>query len=170
MNLLLLAVLSAALSVPTPFSVPGFRQYPATEGLNSRVMLPRITDAPERKFHTVLSQAITKGYNVVEGGTENERRGPNFGGHYVLVQWGCGTSCMYGALIDANTGKVFRLPQIPGAEQTGFKIPTIDLRSLLFRTNSRLLGVENIGDSQTYYYVLVHGQWRFLKKLPTPES
>ena len=135
------------------------------------MVLPHIMSAQEREFHTTLRQAITKGYNVVEGdGTEDERRGPNFGGHYVLVQWGCGTACMDGALIDANTGQISRLPQIPGAGQTSFHIPTIDLQSLLFRTSSRLLGVENVGDSYTYYYVLEHGQWRFLKKLRTPES
>ena len=170
MSLLLLAVLGTALSAATPSPAPAFSQYPATEGMHGRMLLPRIAGAQEREFHTVLRQAITKGYNVVDGGTEHERRGPNFGGHYVLVQWGCGSSCMEGALIDANTGQVFRLPQIPGAEQAIFRIPTIDLQSLLFRTNSRLLGVENIGDSQTYYYVLEHGRWHFLKKLPTPEK
>lgn len=168
MSLLLLAVLSAALSAATPSSAPAFRQYPATEGQHGRRMLPRITNAQEREFHTVLRQAVTKGYGVVDCGTEHERRGPNFGGHYVLVQWGCGSSCMEGALIDVHTGQVLRLPQIPGAEQTGFEIPTIELQSLQFRTGSLLLAIPYVGDSYTYYYVLGRSQWRFLRKLPTP--
>lgn len=35
---------------------------------------------------------------------------PNFAGHYILEQWGCGSSCQMGALIDALTGKVYELP------------------------------------------------------------
>jgi hypothetical protein len=79
---------------------------------------------------------------------------------------------MEAALIDANTGSVLRLPQIPGGEQHGFDIPIEppDLSALRFRTNSRLLGVPFIGDSFTYYYVLEHGRWRFLSKLPTPDE
>jgi hypothetical protein len=168
MNSLLLFVLCAAIGIGN--TLPTFSDFPATEGLHGRMALPRITNAQEREFRTELHRAITKGYDVVEGGTEHERHGPNFGGHYVLVQWGCGTSCMYGALIDANTGQVLRLPHIPGAEQTGFHIPTVDLQSLRFRTNSLLLGVDNVSDSQTYYYVLEPKGWRFLKKLPTPDN
>src|SRR5262249_12273195 len=32
---------------------------------------------------------------------------PNFGGHYFLVDWGCGSSCQSYMLVDAITGKVF---------------------------------------------------------------
>ena len=162
-GIVFLSVAMAAASAQTP----AFRQYPAAAGLQGRMQLPRIRDAAEHEFRTELRQAITKGYDVVEGGTEHERPGPNFSGHYVLVQWGCGTSCMNGALIDANTGAVLRLPRIPGAEQTGFAIPTIDMQSLLFRTDSRLLGVENVADSETWYFVLEGGRWRFLRKVPT---
>lgn len=35
---------------------------------------------------------------------KNQR--PNFAGHYILTTWGCGTSCLMGAIIDARTGKV----------------------------------------------------------------
>lgn len=158
------ATVSAAAS-----SVPAFSQYPTPDGPYGKLMLPVITNADQREFHTVLRRAITKGYDVVDGGTENERRGPNFTGHYVLVQWGCGSNCMEAALINANNGKVLRLPQMAGDKQQGFQLPTgsVDFRTLKFRTNSRLLGVPHAGDSFTYYYVLDHERWRFLKKLPT---
>ncbi len=32
--------------------------------------------------------------------------GVNFAGHFVFATWGCGTSCLQGALIDTNTGVV----------------------------------------------------------------
>jgi hypothetical protein len=172
MSLLVFVLLSGLLPNSSPTSAPRFSQYPATEGLRGQMMLPRITDAEEREFRTVLRQAVTKGYEVVDGGTEHERRGPNFGGHYVLVQWGCGSNCMEAALIDANTGHVLQLPQIPGSEVSGFEIATgsVDLRTLQFRTDSLLLGIPYVGDSQTYYYVLDRGHWRFLMKVPTPQD
>lgn len=45
----------------------------------------------------------------------------NFAGHYQLVQWGCGTTCSTGAVIDALTGQVIFLPRIAtlGMEATG---------------------------------------------------
>lgn len=33
--------------------------------------------------------------------------GVNFGGHYILTGWGCGTNCSEWAIIDARNGRVF---------------------------------------------------------------
>jgi hypothetical protein len=38
---------------------------------------------------------------------EGEADGPNFGGHFTLVSWGCGGGCQDWAVVDARTGKVF---------------------------------------------------------------
>ena len=35
----------------------------------------------------------------------------NFAGHYTLVSWGCGSPCMWGAIIDVKTGCVYDIPQ-----------------------------------------------------------
>ena len=35
------------------------------------------------------------------------RKGPNFAGHFTLVRWGCGSSCIMYAVVDASTGRVF---------------------------------------------------------------
>src|SRR2546427_1567933 len=42
------------------------------------------------------------------------RSGPNFAGHLTVVTWGCGTSCIVVALVDAKTGRVFSTPVNPG--------------------------------------------------------
>ena len=120
----------------------------------------------------MLTNAVRKGYDVVEGGTENERVGPNFAGRYVLVQWGCGSNCMEAALIDGRDGTVLRLPQIPGEELDYFGVPTgsVDMRTLEFRRYSRLLRVPRITDGMTYAYVLEGHRWQFLSKAATPEE
>jgi hypothetical protein len=33
-------------------------------------------------------------------------KGPNFAGHYAVVGWGCGTSCLQFAVVDLKSGKV----------------------------------------------------------------
>lgn len=41
---------------------------------------------------------------------EGATRTVNFGGRFVIVEWGCGTSCQSGAAIDLSDGKIYELP------------------------------------------------------------
>ena len=34
----------------------------------------------------------------------------NFAGNYIITTWGCGTSCISGAMVDVRDGKVYNLP------------------------------------------------------------
>lgn len=38
---------------------------------------------------------------------EGTRKGPNFAGHYTVVEWGCGTECQQMAIVNAKTGHVY---------------------------------------------------------------
>jgi len=130
---------------------------------------PQIVTSEQRRFRTLLRKAISKGYGVVEGGTEHERIGPNFAGHYILVQWGCGLPCMETAVIDAKDGRVLRLPRIPGdTDSRGFVVPTSsdDLRELQFKRESRLLGIPYVEDGMTYWYSLAR-DWKLIGKTRT---
>lgn len=62
--------------------------------------------------------------------------GINFAGHYNLARWGCGTSCISGAITDLKIGNVYDLPPA-----------TLDYE---FQADSRLL-VINPPDSSGYY-------------------
>ncbi|MGO3742816.1 hypothetical protein [Kerstersia sp.] len=42
--------------------------------------------------------------------TNAMRAGPNFAGHYAIVEIGCGTSCRFAFLGDVATGQVFSFP------------------------------------------------------------
>jgi hypothetical protein len=39
-----------------------------------------------------------------------KNKGPNFGGHYFVVNWGCGTGCLMMVVVDAITGHVYPPP------------------------------------------------------------
>jgi hypothetical protein len=62
--------------------------------------------------------------------------GVNFGGHYNLSRWGCGTNCINGVITDLKNGYVYDLPPA-----------TIDYE---FKNDSRLL-VINPPDSSGYF-------------------
>lgn len=38
--------------------------------------------------------------------TEQAAKGPNFAGHYTIIEWGCGTNCQGHAIVDAETGEI----------------------------------------------------------------
>ena len=38
---------------------------------------------------------------------EGAEKGPNFSGHYTVVEWGCGTGCVVFVVIDAASGRVY---------------------------------------------------------------
>jgi ankyrin repeat protein len=42
---------------------------------------------------------------------EGVKKPPNFAGHYVLVEWGCGTECTVYMMVDVKNGRVFDAPQ-----------------------------------------------------------
>jgi hypothetical protein len=60
--------------------------------------------------------------------TEGAKEGPNFAGHYTVVEWGCGSPCWQFAIIDARTGQILL-----------YDPKAFYIRPPLFRRDSRLL-------------------------------
>jgi hypothetical protein len=52
-----------------------------------------------------FDSAVAKKYRAVL--TKEARLGSNFGGHFRVASWGCGTSCMYWAVIDLANGRIW---------------------------------------------------------------
>ena len=77
-------------------SPPRFRDFRVTEVYSGPVAQPRLTSREAREFRTRLREAASGK--------------PNFAGHYLVAQWGCGTECVTGAIIDAKTGAVTFFP------------------------------------------------------------
>ncbi|MBU4299444.1 hypothetical protein KJ636_05385 [Patescibacteria group bacterium] len=101
--------------------LPHFEDYPMKEIFQGVPVPVDFASNPDtRDFQTQL--------------TEDAKEGPNFAGHYTVVEWGCGTECQNHMIVDAITGKVYSLPE-PS------KIPDnlITARGVSFRLNSRLL-------------------------------
>lgn len=70
--------------------------------------------------------------------TEGAKNGPNFAGHFTVVEWGCGTMCAQFAIIDARTGQIY---SIPWGVQTGLE----------YRLDSTLLVLNPIKNTREAY-------------------
>ena len=73
---------------------------------------PRFEDFPVKKVYKGASapvdlhsnpEAMTYRTRLREGAKHK----PNFAGHYIVVDWGCGSNCQVYMLIDAISGRVF---------------------------------------------------------------
>lgn len=100
---------------------------------------------------------------------------PNFAGYYIVVQWGCGTECQMGAIINLKTGKVTEIPH---------STLGIDYRadSRLFMVNPfwdeyRVNPEWYVSDPTTYYYhwngqeftLLTEEKWLYPEQEPSAE-
>lgn len=120
-------------------SVPKFKDYPAigrSQGRNASLTLTR----DDMMYRTRLREAAMKT--------------PNFAGHYIATTWGCGAECVTGAVIDANTGKVYWLPHTVCC--WGFDVSD-KFEPIEFRLDSRLIVFsgernEKEGDNGIHFY------------------
>jgi hypothetical protein len=109
-----------------PSDAPRFEQYPApaTEIAKSAPVDLR-GNSEARRFRTMLRESAASG--------------PDFAGHYTIAEWGCGTSCVNWAIVDALTGKVYfdRDAQVIAVDHVA--IADNDIAALRYRRDSRLL-------------------------------
>ena len=128
--------------------VPQFKDYPAAaySGPNAALVLTR----DDRNFRTRLREA--------------SKEKPNFAGRYILTAWGCGTSCLMGAVIDAKTGRVhwwnFTICCWTSTDD--------NFKPIEFRLNSKLIvfsGARNEkeGDEGAHFYKFENGRFVHLR-------
>ena len=139
-------------------ATPKFRDYPVSEVYTGKTA-PLILKKSDRTFKTRLHEAA-----------KNER--PNFAGRYIMTFWGCGTSCVMGAVIDAKTGSVhwWNFTICCWRNDVDDKFEPIEVRP-----NSRLIvfsGARNEkdGDAGTHFYKIENGRFIHLKSILDPKQ
>lgn len=135
------AAVRATLLTPG-FETPRFEDFPVGEEGQFKGKPAPVKLTPEaRKYRTMIR--------------EGAREGPNFAGHYTIVEWGCGVGCVQFAIVDAKTGAVFMpafyvaLPPVTEGETGEPPEP------LQYRPDSKLLiagGSRNEKGEGIYYY------------------
>ena len=140
---------------------PRFSDLPtsAAERFSGKPAPVRLTTPQARRYRSMIR--------------DGAREGPNFAGHYTIVQWGCGAGCVRFAVIDARTGSVF-MPQfyvgpLPLAEGAN----TEPEEPLQFQLDSKLLivsGAPNEKNEGVYYYKWDGTRLQLLTKTPFKKS
>ncbi|RVD55413.1 hypothetical protein EN828_25290 [Mesorhizobium sp. M2D.F.Ca.ET.185.01.1.1] len=93
---LIFALLAAILLAISPASAePKFGDYPTKMYLKGRPILPKFA-GPAAQFKTRIRNGM--------------KSGPNYGGHFSVIEIGCGTSCIFAFLIDGRDGRLVDFP------------------------------------------------------------
>lgn len=176
------AIIPNARPQPAPKRLPTFEDYPATEVFTSVPHSPVLVTPEQRMFRTRIREGVEKGWGVWtngEWGKEQNRQGPNFAGHYIVIVWGCGTGCIQMAMSNAKTGAVYGPPVSDG----GLALPMLVFPNSAgraadteWRRDSRLMIIRatphaNRPDAVAYaFYFLWEGErWTLLRRVPIAE-
>lgn len=109
---------------------PVFADYPAAGAWSGRNPKPKLTTPDLRAFRTRITDAA--------------REKPNFAGHFRVVTWGCGSSCVMGAIIDLNSGAVTSIPFSVCCNRA----ESDDFEPVRFRPGSRLIAFQGLRDEE----------------------
>jgi hypothetical protein len=163
-------------SAQAPQQVPRFEDYPVTNIFSGTPAPPILDTSEKRLYRTRIRDGVAKGLGVTRDGVEQP--GPNFAGHFILVEWQCGSPCGMMAMVDAVSGRVYSLPL-----SKGLALPAIGpgdpgecaqwgYALVEFRQNSRLVAVTanpewKKGANYKHFFLWDGDRWRFLMRVPS---
>jgi hypothetical protein len=175
-------VVQSQAQTQTASPLPRFEDYPVTEIFRGIPAAPQLVTATERMYRTVIRNGVSKGFGVMRDG--KEQPGPNFAGHYMAVEWACGSPCGMMAIVDAVTGKIYSPPI-----SDGFLLPSLPtavpgdpdhfmpwVAKVEFRPNSNLMIVKANPDlskgrrNYTHYFLWKHNRWNLLRQIPLEDT
>jgi len=186
MNLIFAATLSllqtaAAQSAPKP--LPKFEDYPVKGAFNQVPHSPILATQEQQRYRTRIREGVEKGWGVWingEWGKEQNRPGPNFAGHYIVIVWGCGSGCLRMAMSNAETGTIYNPPL---SEDVGLALPMLVFPNsagraadVEYRSDSRLMVIRATPHSDrrnaapyAFYFLWQDERWTLLMRLPLEE-
>jgi len=144
-------------------ALPAFEQFRVAETLTGKPAPPKIT-GKHRSYRTRIREGAAKG--------------PNFAGHYTIATWGCGTSCVSIAIIDAKDGSVYDGPfgflgyGMPLKYERRYSSMSDRFEPLSFRIDSRLLAVRGCPQHEncaSYFYEWDDSRFKLIRKIPAVE-
>jgi tetratricopeptide (TPR) repeat protein len=101
--------------------LPRFEDYPALDKFSGHPANPILTTSRARLYRTSIRDDV--------------KAGPNFAGRYTIASWGCSSTCVGFAVVDARTGRVVFHPKVLQITQVPYQTENV----MQFRPDSRLL-------------------------------
>lgn len=113
-------VLAAVISSASICAAQQFSDFPALRYSTGSTVFPDFSgrDKDYNNYRTRIRDGLSAG--------------PNFAGHYSLIEIGCGTSCRFGFVADNLNGQVFKFP-LGGEENYALQLK-FNLDSQLVKT------------------------------------
>ena len=179
-----LSVLQSAAAQSHSRPLPKFEDYPVKEIFNRTAHPPILVTHEQHRFRTRIREGVEKGWGVWingEWGKEQNRPGPNFAGHYVVIVWGCGAPCLMMAVCDAETGAVYNPPL---SATSGLALPLLVFPNSVgrdadieYRLDSQLMLIKATphsdrpeAESYSFYFLLQGKQWKLLRRVPITDE
>jgi len=107
-------------SITTGNDLLAFEHYPAIANFRGTPAKPQLITRKERSFRTEIREQVSTG--------------PNFGGHFTIAKWGCGSPCLAFVIVNSKTGDVYD-PGFPRACADGNVMDA----NIDFKLTSRLI-------------------------------
>ena len=158
---------------------PRFEDYPVTAVFSGTPASPKIVPSSKQDMDKIRN-GVEKGWGVFHG--NEEKLGTNFAGHFILIKWSCGSTCLEMAIVDAKTGDVFSPPDTTNCNVSfnllhNLTYPGKATQSpeVQFRVDSNLLIIKSnsFGFSQlpsTSYYLWQGNRWTLLRIVPLQKT
>jgi hypothetical protein len=157
----LFVLLGQELPSDTEAPRPKFTDFAVTEVYRGKPAEPKITK-DFRLFRTVIRRGA-------ESSVE-------FGGHYTVPRWGCGTGCNGFVIVDSISGRIydgFGVAELPFKWLEKYNAGE-EMERMEFHPDSRLLKINacpNEANCGLYDYVMVQGQGlKLLRKKLLPQE
>lgn len=180
MRLLFVIVSLVQAAAQTPSRpLPRFEDFPVKEVFNQTPHPPILVTPEQRLYRTRIRNGVEAGWGVWVNGewsTEQQRPGPNFAGHFIVIVWGCGAACLRMVICDAITGAVYDPPLSAGGLALPILAPAYAAGSapdVEYYRDSRLMVIEatphsdrpNVA-SYTFYFLWEGNHWKLLRRIP----
>jgi hypothetical protein len=81
---------------------PRFADYPVAKVSHMRVAKPKIPESWDEDPRLRFQDSV------------HDDSRANFAGHYFVAIWGCGSTCVWGGIVEAKSGRIIELPSVSG--------------------------------------------------------
>ncbi|GEM_PF-1692164 len=126
----------------SPQALPKFEDFPVADIYQESPVPIDLSTPNALNFKTRLTEGVAKG--------------PNFAGHYTVVTWGCGTSCVVVSLVDAKTGAVHMLAGLNPWAKLEYRLDS----SLIIENGDEELGKKLAAEHSANSFKTNYANWQ----------
>lgn len=160
---------------------PSFEDFPSGKLFTGTPASPKLIEPWAKMYRTRIRDGVAKPEGAFRGSDFVASKGPNFAGHYFVLNWGCGSGCLMLVVADALTGHVYTPPLSVGNvgnQKIGLPSLGTGWADFDYKPNSRLFMIRTCPEgagftypfSGTSYFTMEPSGWRLIRRFKCVES